>query len=139
MPPSRGINLTIPLVKQRFHQLFLSDDLSVFVSKNRSPVDVAIVIMGVDDCLDGFFVKYIIELSIKGGFDNLSRGNAFSRIYDDQAIVSLNQRWIVPIVTSSHIDPICNLDHSWRKEFLILFLEYRIDWNIFGYQLMRGR
>jgi len=85
----------------------VTDDLRLLVGKDRGAIDMAVVVVGVDDCFDGFLVEDIVQVGIEGILDLLCRGNALPWIYDNQTVDALDQHGIVPVVPSGNPDTVC--------------------------------
>jgi hypothetical protein len=83
---SRRIDLAKPLAEHRTHQGFVTDDLRLLIGKDGGAVDVAVVMVGVDDRLDGFLVEDVVQLGIEGILGGLARRNALPWIDDNQAV-----------------------------------------------------
>jgi hypothetical protein len=109
----------------------VSDDLRVLIGKDRGAMDMAVVMVGVDNRFDGFLVEDVVQVGIEGSLDGLCRRNALPWIDDNQAVDALDQCRIVPIVPSGNVDTICYTGSLWVERILILLQQRRMDWYRF--------
>jgi hypothetical protein len=104
----------------------VTDDLRVLIGKDGGAIDMAVVMVGVDNRFDRFPVEDIVQVGIEGILDDLCRRNALPWIDDNQAIAALDQCRVVSIVPSGNVDAVCYLITAAER---ILYVSSSVGWT----------